>query len=68
MRVDIWDKTKTVGISLFFEMGAPVYKGYSINNCLVADWIFHDYGEGEHFFGYNRLGITFIAKTSKKKK
>ena len=66
--VDIFNKSKNAGISLFYEMGAPVYRNYDIENCLVTGWTFHDSGEGEHIFGYNRIGISLIFNTSKKNK
>ncbi|MEA3451853.1 MAG: hypothetical protein U9Q83_08110 [Bacteroidota bacterium] len=64
--VDIWDKSKTFGVSLFFEMGAPVYSNYTIENCLVNGWNYSGI-EGEHIFGSNRIGIAIITKSSNKK-
>ncbi len=62
---DIWDKTRTLGISLFYEYGAPVYRNYSINDCIVKGWTFKDEGEGEPIFGYNRIGIAVIIRNVK---
>jgi len=65
---DIWNKTKAVGITFFVELGTPVNRNYSIENCLVKDWTFEDYGEGEHIFGYYRIGISLNSIASKKSK
>ena len=64
--VDFWDKDKSYGFTIFVEGGSPVTRAYSIENCLVNGWVFEDYGEGSHLFGYYRFGVSLNFITRKK--
>jgi len=60
--VDFWNKSRTIGFSVFVELGAPSDRNYKIENCLYSGWTFTDYGEGEPIFGYYRLGFALMYK------
>jgi len=62
--IDFWDKLKTIGLSIFVEIGAPADRNYKIENCLTTGWTFVDYGEGEPIFGYYRIGVALLTKLS----
>lgn len=66
--VDMWNKSKTLGATLFFEFGSPVARNYKIDNCLIKGWTFTDSGEGFHLFGYNRVGLSLNFVMNKKNK
>lgn len=65
--VDFWDKSQSFGGTIFAEFGSPVVRSYDIVDCLHTGWVFHDYGEGTHLFGYNRIGLTLNFVSSRKK-
>ena len=65
--VDFWDKSQSFGGTIFAEFGSPVVRNYSIEDCLHSGWVFQDYGEGTHLFGYNRIGLTLNFVSSRKK-
>lgn len=65
--VDFWDKSKSIGGTIFAEFGSPVIRNYRIEDCLHTGWAFQDYGEGTHLFGYNRIGLTLSFVSSRKK-
>lgn len=64
--IDYTDKSGTIGATLFVELGSPVARNYSIENCLVTGWTLNDYGEGTHLFGYNRIGLSLNFFSAKK--
>ncbi|MGB4292889.1 MAG: hypothetical protein WBJ37_08400 [Bacteroidales bacterium] len=64
--IDFWDKSRTIGFSIFVEIGAPADRNYKIENCLHSGWTFTDYGEGEPIFGYYRIGFALLSNSSKK--
>lgn len=66
--IDFWDKSRSFGATLFLELGSPVARNYSIENCLVTGWTLEDYGEGTHLFGYNRIGVSLNFISGKKQK
>ncbi|NSW93448.1 MAG: hypothetical protein HPY62_01935 [Bacteroidales bacterium] len=65
--VDFWDKSRSFGGTLFAEFGSPVVRNYKIEDCLHTGWVFQDYGEGTHLFGYNRIGLSLNFVSSRKK-
>ena len=65
--VDFWDTNKSVAITLFVELSAPVARDFQIEDCLVDGWVFQDYGEGTHLYGYNRFGISINMNAFAKK-
>lgn len=66
--VDFVDKSSGLGFTIFIEGGAPVDRNYKINDLINTGWTFTDYGEGEHIFGYYRIGISLNSLTFRKNK
>ncbi len=63
--IDLWDKNRSSGVTIFFESGgAPLTGDYTIEDCIITGWNFND--GGTHVMGTYRLGV-FVNFSVKKK-
>lgn len=63
--IDLWDKNRRSGVTIFFESGgAPLTKPYKIEDCIITGWNFND--GGTHVMGTYRFGVFVNFSAIKK--